>query len=289
MLDSVFQPFIEKSPISIMARGLLERALNPTKLDEWFKRTAFSQYTRKLLFSSVFQMMNEVVFTTKPSVNAAYQSLQDELDVSVQSVYNKLNALEPTTSAELVRYTSEEIAPIIKAMKGARDPLLPGYRIKILDGNGIEATEHRLKVLRTTASAPLPGKSLVVFDPELDLVNDVFPCGDGHTQERALLSQIIPTIQANDAWIGDRNFCVLSFLFDITKKDAFFIIRQHKGLPFEEISPMRRQGKSTTGEVFEQRIAIKDEHDKVLKLRRIRVCLNEPTGDGETEIFILTN
>ncbi len=74
MLDSVFQPFIEKSPISVMARGLLERALNPTKLNEWFKRTAFSQYTRKLLFSSVFQMMNGVVFTTKPSVHAAYQS-----------------------------------------------------------------------------------------------------------------------------------------------------------------------------------------------------------------------
>jgi len=32
-----------------------------------------------------------------------------------------------------------------------------------------------------------------------------------------------------------------------------------------------------------------DENGETLKLRRIRVCLNESTQDGETEIFILTN
>jgi len=103
------------------------------------------------------------------------------------------------------------------------------------------------------------------------------------------LSQIFPTIQPNDVWVGDRNFCVLSFLFGIKEKEGFFIIRQHKGLPFEELSPLRSQGRSETGQVFEQRIKITDENGKSLKLRRIRVCLNEPTRDGETEIFILTN
>lgn len=244
MLNGLFQPFIEKSPVTVIARGLLEHALNPAKLNDWFENTALSQYTRKLLFSSIFQMMHEVVFTIKPSINAAFQPLQEELDVSVQSVYNKLNALEPTTSTELVRYTAEAISPIIKEMKGSREPLLPGFRLKILDGNCIEATEHRLKVLRATAAAPLPGKSLVVFDPELDLVTDVFTCEDGHTQERALLNQVIPTVQANDAWVGDRNFCVLSFLFGIKNRGGFFIIRQHKGLPFKTLSPMCFHGKS---------------------------------------------
>ncbi len=145
MLGRLFQPFIDESPISVMARGLLERSLNPTKLDQWFERTAVAQSTRDLLFSSVFQMMNDVVFTTKPSVKAADQPLKEELGVSVQSVYNKLKALEPTTSAELVRYSCEEITPIIKEMKAGRDPWLPGFRVKILDGNCIEGTEHRIK------------------------------------------------------------------------------------------------------------------------------------------------
>ena len=63
--------------------------------------------------------------------------------------------------------------------------LLPGYRIKIIDGNAIAATEHRLKPLRDINSAPLPGQSLVVLDPSLMLAVDVFPCVDGHAQERS--------------------------------------------------------------------------------------------------------
>ncbi len=56
----------------------------------------------------------------------------------------------------------------------------------LLDGNHLAGTEHRIEVLRTTGSAPLPGQSLVVLDPELRLVVDVIPCEDGHAQERSL-------------------------------------------------------------------------------------------------------
>jgi hypothetical protein len=44
-----------------------------------------------------------------------------------------------------------------------------------------------VKELRALRSAPLPGKSLAVYDPSLDIVVDVLPCEDGYTQERALL------------------------------------------------------------------------------------------------------
>jgi len=66
--------------------------------------------------------------------------------------------------------------------------LLPGYRVKIIDGNAIcasqqrfaiAATEHRLKVLRDKSSAPLHGQFLVVLDPSVMLAVDVFPCEDG--------------------------------------------------------------------------------------------------------------
>ncbi|MBK8752577.1 MAG: hypothetical protein IPL99_13440 [Candidatus Competibacteraceae bacterium] len=46
---------------------------------------------------------------------------------------------------------------------------------KLLDGNCIEASEHRIEVLRTTKSAALPGKSLVVFDPQTELAMNIFP------------------------------------------------------------------------------------------------------------------
>ena len=46
MLDPIFVPFIEKSPISVIARGLLEHAMSPDQLDEWFDSTAQEQYTK---------------------------------------------------------------------------------------------------------------------------------------------------------------------------------------------------------------------------------------------------
>jgi len=51
-----------------------------------------------------------------------------------------------------------------------------------LDGNCLAASEHRLKPLRATTAGPLPGKSLVVFDPQRNIASDVFPCADGHAQ-----------------------------------------------------------------------------------------------------------
>jgi hypothetical protein len=43
----------------------------------------------------------------------------------------------------------------IRHLNATMPDLLPGYRIKIIDGNAIAATEHRLKVLRDINSAPL--------------------------------------------------------------------------------------------------------------------------------------
>ena len=155
MLGPVFKRFVEKSPISVMARGMMERALNPEQLDRWFERTAEAQYTRDLLFSSVFDIMSRVVCGSQKSVHAAYQASKEEISVSVVSLYNKLNGIEVNTSAELVRYAAGAVTPVIKGLKGTRRSPLPGYNVKLLDGNCIEATEHRIKELRDLPSGAL--------------------------------------------------------------------------------------------------------------------------------------
>jgi hypothetical protein len=59
----------------------------------------------------------------------------------------------------------------------------------------------------------LPGKSLVVYDPRLRLPVDVFPCEDGHAQERSLLDQVLQTVQAQDAWVNVINLRVYNEFF----------------------------------------------------------------------------
>ena len=111
MLSSLFEPFLKKSPLSVMIRGLLERVLSPEKLDEWYEWTVDKQYTRNLLFSSVYDLLSQVVFTIKPSVHAAYQEKEEKIGVSVVAVYDKLKRMEAQTSAELVRYSATEFLP----------------------------------------------------------------------------------------------------------------------------------------------------------------------------------
>ena len=289
ILGQVFERFVEESPVSVMVRGLLEAILSPQKLDELFERNSQTQYTKELLFSTVVEMMNTVACGIRPSIHAAYQANAPKMTVSVTSVYNKLNAMESKVSAELVRETGASMEAIIRHLKGNLPDWLPGYRVKILDGNALAASEHRLKPLRDCNSAPLPGKSLVVLDPSLMLAIDVFPCEDGHAQERSLLPQVLATVESDDVWIADRNFCTLNFLSGIVENQAYFIIREHKCLPWYSRDEFRPLGSIEGGEVFEQSVIVSDHGGHLSQVRRIKVILEEATRDGEEEIFILTN
>jgi len=289
MLKPVFERFAEKSPLTVIARGMLERVLNPEQLDQWFDRTAKEQYTKDLLFSSVFDIMSQVVCGNRSSVNAAYQASKDEIGVSITSVYNKLNAMEANTSAELVRYAAGQVCPIIEKLQGQCSAPLAGYRVKLLDGNCIEKSEHRIKELRSVAAGPLPGKSLVVYDPVMRVPVDVFPCEDGHAQERSLLNAVLLTVAPKDAWIADRNFCTTEFTCGIDSRGARFIIREHKKYPWQCLEEERCIGASHTGTVYEQRILVVDQAGKQYKFRRIRIKLKKQTRDGDKEIAIITN
>ncbi|MEH1827691.1 MAG: hypothetical protein V7L22_20525 [Nostoc sp.] len=73
IIGQVFERFVEESPVSVMVRGLLKTILCPQKLDELFEKSAKTQYTKELLFSTVVEMMNTVTCGIRPSIHAAYQ------------------------------------------------------------------------------------------------------------------------------------------------------------------------------------------------------------------------
>ncbi len=279
---------MEKSPVTVIIRALMEVVLASSKLDELFEQTAQTGYTKEILFSTLVKMMSLVVCSVRQSIGSVYKAMSAEIGVSKTAVYDKLNRLEPCVSQALVRYSTREMTTILEEVGGQRPELLPGYRIKILDGNGLGATEHRLSVLLNTGAGALPGKSLAVLDPDLGLAIDIFPCEDGHAQERALLPEVLETVAAGDLWIGDRNFCTTGFILGIESKQAFFLVRQHHFLPWTAESELVWVGHTEGGEVFEQTGVVSYE-GKSCRCRRIVVQLEQATRDGETEIALLTN
>src|SRR4051812_41571299 len=289
VLDDIFERFAAQSPVTVMARAALEHALDPAAIDALFEEVAQRQYTRTLLFSTVVDLMSTVVCNVRPAIHAAFQANAESIGVSLRAVYDKIDHAEPGLSAELVRHTARTLGPVITAMGGGRPAWLPGYPIKILDGNHLAGTEHRLKELRHVGAGALPGHAPVVLDPQAMLVTDVFPCEDGHAQERSLLDQVLETIRSGEVWIADRNFCTTGFLFGIARRGGYFVIRQHQvTLHIERVGERRPCGRAETRMGFEREVRLWDDEGEVMRGRRTPVERDRPTRDGGREVHILT-
>ena len=289
MLGKVCERFVKKSPISVMVRAALERVLGADRLDLWCERTAQKPYTRELVFSSGYDLMNHVVFCVQPAVRAASQAPQDAVGASLVSVSNTLHHFETHTAAELVRESAREFAPLLAPRGGERVPWLAGSWINIVDGNCLEARAHRLHELREAQGRAVPGTSLVVYAPAPGVVTDVFPCDNGHAQERSLFGTLLQTVEADDLWIADRNCCTRALLCGLAKREACFITREHRGLTCESVEALRACGRTETGSVAHQRVNVVDAHGQAPLWRRVRITLTHATRDGAPMVHILTN
>ena len=189
-------------------------------------------------------------------------------------------------------------APISVMFRALLEPALDPDELNRLfeqttssDGNHLAATEHRIKPTRASHAAPLPGQALGVLAPATMMVIDVAPCEDAHAQERTLVDQVLPGVEPGDLWIADRNFCTTRSLFGIRARRGCFLVRQHRQtLRWEATTPWSDVGRVATGFVQQQTIRVTEVGgDGVMELRRIRLQLDQPTRDKETELFLLTD
>ena len=94
VISSIFDRFVEQTPLTVMVRAMMERLFAPELLDQLFEETAEQQYQRTLLFSTVVGLMSLVVCGMYPSVSAAYKGFEKVMGVSKVALYSKINGLE---------------------------------------------------------------------------------------------------------------------------------------------------------------------------------------------------
>ena len=286
-MESLLEQFSERCPVAVMARLGLQRAVGAEWVEAVFAEHRGMQYTRELAFSTVVDLMALVAVGLQPSLHAAARK-HPSLGVSITSLYNKVNATDPGLIRALVRGSATRLEPVRDALPGSRAAALPGYRVRVVDGNHLPASEKRLGPLRGHRGAALPGQSLVVSDLETLLVTDIVPCEDGHASEQGLLSVLLADAAPGDLWIGDRNFCTRAAILAARARGAHVLFREPTGhpRPTEEGAWVAR-GRVETGEVLEQPVSIPSE-GRAVGLRRIEVRLDAPTEDGDTTLRLLT-
>lgn len=293
VFSAVLQRFIDQAPCCVMVRGALESIFAPARLDALFDTHADKQYTRALFFSTTVDIMAQVVCRTQPSVHAAYKQArkQGEIAVSVRALYDKLAHVEAPTLRGLVRHTAAAVGAVLKHLPGPRPSLLPGYDVRIIDGNHLEGTEHRLGVLRDQPGGALPGVVVAVLNPQTRLIEDVVLSDDGHAQECTLLDPLVETIRPRQLWLADRHYCTSAWLFALCRRQAFFLVRQHLGhLRWRRAGRRRYRGRTDTGKVYEQTVVLTDPQTQEERtIRRITVVLDQPSRDGDRELHLLSN
>lgn len=283
MLDELLERFEQTFPLSAMARALLEASISPKWVDEVFEAHRQRQYPKRLMFSTVASLMTMVTMGLRSSVHAAAK--QARLGVSVQALYDKIKRTEPALMRALVQGSAQRLGPVVQPM--GIEPVLPGWRMRIIDGNHLPASDKRLKPLRQLSAAALPGHSLVVYDPDSGLVTDMLACEDAHAQERAVIEPLLAAAQPGEVWIADRNFCTRTIMQGWSDAGASFIVREHAKHPAVlETGPWRECGRIPSGNVHEQAISIAT---GPRPWRRISVCLDAATDDGDREISLWTN
>jgi hypothetical protein len=288
ILPAILNPFVEEAPAAVMTRLTLDWILDGTPLDRILQEVADGQFERELTLRHLIDVMLDVACGFRPSPRAAYVRRDLERVASTSAFYRKLGRMELAVTEEIVRRTAARARQLVRAGGGLRPEPIPGYPARILDGNVLAGTEHRIEPLRTTWSAGLPGRSLAVYQPAAGLITELILAEDAHTQERALFDRI--PIEPGRLYIADRNFCVRSLLFRIAAAEASFLVRWHRStLPFRATSRLHRRGRCRSGEIIEQTIEVTDEAGVAHPLRRIILELDEPTRDGETEVVLITN
>jgi IS4 transposase len=289
MVATIFERFVQESPVAVMVRATLENAFSAPALDRLFMGAAEQQYTRTLLFSTVVELMTTVVLRQEKSLHAAFQQRREQVAVGISSLYEKLARMETGVAEALVRHSAERVEPVLRELEPAATEVLPGSEVRILDGHHLAGTEHRLKPLRRTRAGALPGQSLVGLDPQRKLIRHVHCCEDGHTQERALVDEALAWVAPGQVWVADRNFATTRWIFGVHRHGGYVVVREHAStLHWVAEGPARVAGRCETGRLSEQDIQIADEQGAELTLRRITLHLDRPTRDGDRVIVILS-
>lgn len=293
MVVDVIKRFSAEAPVAMLFRGLFARVFSDERMDQIFRDHKERQVESDVMFSSLIHLLTPVVSGGKPSVHASYQEREEQLGVSKQAVYDKLQGVEPAVSAALVGVPTTELAQVLAKAKATKPDPVPGYHTFVIDGKRLDGTEHRLEETRRMKSSPLPGTVLAMLDTRLEMFVDVVCDPDAYACERKVVLPLLERLEKGALYLADRNFCDGPLIDRFLRVNSFFILRHHARSPrWRKIKGHRRTkvGQDERGAtVYEQEIEILRPDGSWHQLRRITVKLVEPTRDGDTQLHLLTN
>lgn len=286
-MQRVLEKYTKKCPFAVMNRVLCESFIS-LHLDDVFEESREHQYENKLKFSALALAVADVTLNFCDNLNQAYKQHRENLGVAITSFYEKVRCIRPGVSEAVVRDCAERTAALQDALSFQPWEVIAGYQVYDIDGNHLPRTDKRLKALRDSPGAPLPGKVVARFDLQRKIFDRAYLLTDAHDQELATCDQLVADLVPKDVLVADRHYCIVALFEKIALANGFFVIRHHGRLKGKLLGNQKRIGEIETGVVHEQRMKLSAKEDS-MEVRRVTVELDQRTRDGDQEIHILSN
>jgi hypothetical protein len=108
--------FVRNNPLAAGLRLVLEQLFSAAEIDALFEVNRDQQYTRKIAFSTIVDVMAAVVTGHARSVHAVLEKRKTTLGASITVFYDKLNGSEPAVAAALIACIARKARALL--MKG---------------------------------------------------------------------------------------------------------------------------------------------------------------------------
>ncbi|NND99457.1 MAG: transposase, partial [Pirellulaceae bacterium] len=183
-MSKLLHKFIGKCPFAVMTR-MLAVPFICKHLDDVFETSRVHQYQGESAFSAVALAVADVTLNFCDNLNQAYIQHKEQLRVEVTSFYDKVKGIRPGLSEAVVRHSAEQAIQLQDELEFQPWSILSGYECFDIDGNHLPRTDKRLKQLRDSPGAPLPGKVVARFNLQRQLFDRAYLLVDAHDQELA--------------------------------------------------------------------------------------------------------
>ena len=197
VFSTVFERFVAACPACVMFRAVMEHVFAPPEIDALFHQVAVQQYERELLFSTVVDLVSQIVMTDLADrcmprmsriADSRFRCLSKPCTTS--SVTSK-----PGTSRALVQHTAREAWRIGRSLQGHSKAAVEGLPRanprRQSPGQDPPSPESLARYGGWCLARPDPGAA---GSGEDDDRRRACPCEDGHAQERSLLDRVVARV-----------------------------------------------------------------------------------------------
>jgi Transposase DDE domain len=233
------QEVCQHLPLADAVYRLLDCVTADLFLDEIFARHRGASYQDVITFPLFVHLIAGALLQRDGSAHQSFQRARTDgtLPASVVAMYGKLKRVPLSLSQGLLAETTQRLQTIFPAVDNPLPKSLQAFAPFGFDGKKLKFVAKRLKPLRAVRGQVLGGKLLVVQHLSTGLALAFAADADGEAADNGLVAGALAQVRARyphrpRLWIGDRLFCDLMQMMQLSEGDDHFLLRYQAKVGF---------------------------------------------------------